>query len=250
MEIVTEEEKTNVAPEGNENKTNADQQMFELDGVVENASSTKPVVETHKYEKKLSPREIKAKREAEHKARLKAEKEQLKKMQKEQKSTGKSGKNKKVIVTLIIFALLIGGFTVMYFKNPQFLRKSQHAQSIANEEIVVDTVFQDTVVEQEEQPETVEQPVSTKKTNSSKISTPCWIISYASITKESKAAVEVKKLVEKGYISGYYWIPDYDATGKQLYKIYVGPFATKNEGQEKLKEIQLLSNDAYLMKLK
>ena len=78
---------------------------------------------------------------------------------------------------------------------------------------------------------------------------PCWVISYASLTKEESAVKEVQRLKTKGYKAGYYYIPDYKPGGHTLYKIYIGPFNTANEPNSIIAAIKQLSKDAYILKV-
>lgn len=272
---MTEEEKTNqTTGAGEQKKEEQDRSMIELDGTVESAVPKPSDSEEHKHEKKLSPRELKHKRELEHKARLKAEKEQLRKIQRELNPGGEKKKKMVMLVCIAaVFIILLGGFSVVYFKFPHLIPgKSLHKSNILIDEstIIIDTVYEDSLVDLEEIPDMEMSETNTeikpakkvsrqnkeavkqtqkKAAGNGKLSTPCWIISFASISSENKASKEVKNLVDKGYLSGYYWIPDYDASGKRLFKVYVGPFASKAEGREKLQAIQSLSPTAYLMKL-
>jgi len=275
--VVEEDETTNNSSQGNagssEQKAQQDPNLIELDGMVENAEEQNSKAKTiaQKPEKRLSPRELKAKREAEHKAKMKAEKELLKKIKKDQAKTSgaDNGKGKKMLVVVAIFAVIAGCFTFVYFKNPKlFGKKAPVGAELANvsDSLVIDTVFKDSVVETDAIPDmegetpkakatTTAKPEKTgsKKNNakpaSANLNSTCWLISYSSIASDAVAAKDVKMLADKGFTAGFYWIPDKNPDGKKLYKVYVGPFTTKADAKEKLPSVQALSPGAYILKL-
>ena len=51
-----------------------------------------------------------------------------------------------------------------------------------------------------------------------------------------------------GYDAGIYWIPKYFTGGRELFKVYVGPYKTPEEAQAILPAIKKLQPDAYVMK--
>lgn len=81
------------------------------------------------------------------------------------------------------------------------------------------------------------------------INGPCWIVSYSSIKDENIASKGVKKLLDKGFIGGYYWMPELDPNAKQLFKVYSGPYTSEAEARAKQREIVVFNQDAYVMKL-
>jgi len=78
---------------------------------------------------------------------------------------------------------------------------------------------------------------------------PCVVISFASLTNEKDAKQLASKLKNRGYKAGYYFIPDVVPSGKQLYKVYVGPYANENEPQQMLATLKSQQKDAYILKI-
>ncbi len=77
-----------------------------------------------------------------------------------------------------------------------------------------------------------------------------YIISYSSVSSETMAIKILSEVKSKGYNnSGYYYIPDYDPSGKQLFKVYIGPFSSLESSQITLTKIKALSPGAYAYKL-
>jgi hypothetical protein len=82
----------------------------------------------------------------------------------------------------------------------------------------------------------------------SKLQTPCWVIGYASVSKEAVAIKTVAQL--SGKKCGYYWIPDYVANGPKMFKVFIGPFTTKEAAQAELPAIKTEVPAAYVMEVK
>ncbi len=83
--------------------------------------------------------------------------------------------------------------------------------------------------------------------NVSQFKTPVWLISYASVSKNTNAITAVKKLREMGNSAGYYWMPDYAENAPQMYKVYIGPFDTKSQAEAHVASIQELEPHAYVL---
>ena len=80
--------------------------------------------------------------------------------------------------------------------------------------------------------------------------TPCWVISYSSVSSEATAIKNVAKLTTSEKKCGYYWIPDYSASGPKLFKIYIGPFTSKDAALAELPAIQTEASGAYVTEVK
>lgn len=77
-----------------------------------------------------------------------------------------------------------------------------------------------------------------------------YVISYSSVSSEIVAKRTLEELQAKGYNnSGYYYIPDYDPTGKPLFKVYVGPFSSVESLQATLAKVKTISPGAYHLRL-
>ena len=83
--------------------------------------------------------------------------------------------------------------------------------------------------------------------NIQQFDTPAWIISYASVSKNTNAIASVKKLRDLGNSAGYYWMPDYAEGAPQMYKVYIGPFASKAQAEAHITSIQNLEPNAYVL---
>ena len=94
--------------------------------------------------------------------------------------------------------------------------------------------------------ESKSEPLAGRKTT---LNGPCWIVSFSSVKDEKVASKGVKKLVDKGFLGGYYWMPDVDPNAKQLYKVYSGPYTSEAEARAKQRDIAAFNEDAYVMKL-
>jgi len=179
----------------------------------------------------------------------------------------KKKSRKKIFVSLLLLVVLglVGYFA---YKYTGVFRASQNEIDTVNTQVnVVDSssLDSDSIVEEENYAvdenqieknaeEVIEDNLkksskSSKPTNSGKLTTPCWLISYSSVAKKSNAVSNVEMLKSKGIKAGYYFMPDYKSDAKELYKIYVGPYTSKGEAQANLSEVSNLSPGAYVFKL-
>ncbi len=83
-----------------------------------------------------------------------------------------------------------------------------------------------------------------------KLKTPCFIISCSAVSSEWDARSQAESLSRKGFQAGYLWIPDYDASGKKLFKVYVGSFRTRTEAESALPRVKTVISSAYVQLLK
>jgi len=226
-------------------------------------------------DRKKQLKDLKAKKEAEYKAKLKEEKNRQKLENGE--SVSSSGK-KRMVIVLVVFIVLAGAFSALYFLRPGLFHFSSKRVPESINANIDTTAVSDTAVktsdstinasvqtnetDQQTQNDTkttvkeqtvsksVEnqntEPISSKKSD---LNSNCWIISFASVKEEKAASKGAKEVVDKGFIGGYYWIPDKDPNGKALFKIYVGPYRTENQAQEALPKIKELSPSAYVLKI-
>ena len=290
------EEKIDNQPLSNEEnapkaEVTTEQSLIEIDGSVESSEKAKPL---SPQAKKNKLKEMKAKKEAEYKAKQKEEKLRLKELRKLEKAQNGGKKlNFKLILPIIAFLLLGGAFAFIYFKKPDLLKKlipgkhkenvvlvnsdsavAPEANSLAAEEQAAEATDTKAEVTKETEsvaePQTIAQPEPqavpepvvkekpAKKESSSsepfvgkatKLNGPCWIVSFSSVQDEKVASKGVKKLVDKGFLGGYYWMPDVTPGAKQLFKVYSGPYTSEADARTKQREIVEFNNDAYVMKL-
>lgn len=278
------EEKIEDKPLGNEeNKPQTEaSNLIEIEGTVEKA---KPQTI---QDKKQRLKELKAQKEAEYKAKQKEEKQRLKEQKRAEKAnnsaeTGSgSSKKKLIIIVLVIFIAIAGAASYVYFMKPELLKnilpgKHQDEKQLLNTDSlsmsetpaatdslpaqtdtmqtpVPEATTSTTTPAPEPTPEKVSEPVQSSETHKASkgasINGPCWVISYASVSDEKLASKGVKEVVDKGFIGGYYWIPDFDPNGKQMFKIYVGPFTSEADARAKLPEVVSSSPGAYIVKIK
>ncbi len=120
------------------------------------------------------------------------------------------------------------------------------------EEKVVETITE-TLKTQPAATKEVAAPEPAKKeriVTKGKLQTPCWIISYSSISNEAVAIKTVATLSTQGKKCGYYWIPDYVSGGPKLFKVYIGPYSTKEEAASDLPAIKQDVSGAYVAEVK
>lgn len=80
--------------------------------------------------------------------------------------------------------------------------------------------------------------------------TPFYIVSISAVSKK-EYAIKGALRIQKDQLNGnFLWIPDYSPNGKKLYKIYVGPFASKLEAQKKKEEISSKYPGCYVQTIK
>lgn len=75
---------------------------------------------------------------------------------------------------------------------------------------------------------------------------PYYIINVAAVKTESEAKNKALEILNKGYKSGYLWIPEYASlSGANFYSIYIGPFATQYECEVATEEYRKKHPEAY-----
>lgn len=76
-------------------------------------------------------------------------------------------------------------------------------------------------------------------------------IGYGAVTTEEMARTQATELRRKGFDkAGYFFIPDYYPGGKELYRVFVGPFDTEQEAEESAVNVRSESPSAYTFYLK
>ncbi|HON51649.1 MAG TPA: SPOR domain-containing protein [Bacteroidales bacterium] len=128
---------------------------------------------------------------------------------------------------------------------------TQNSSSVPEEEVVktiTKTLESQTPVKKNTQ-QTDSQPIDRVVTKG-KLQTPCWIISYSSISNEATAIKTVATLSTQGKKCGYYWIPDYVSNGPKLFKVYIGPYNTKDAALTDLPQIKGEVSGAYVTEVK
>lgn len=132
----------------------------------------------------------------------------------------------------------------------------QTEKTIVEEKKQDDIVVKEITKTLESQPAPKKEVTKTESTakerivTKGKLQTPCWIISYSSISNEAAAIKTVATLSSQGIKSGYYWIPDYVTGGPKLFKVYVGPFQNKDAALSQLPQIKENASGAYVTEVK
>lgn len=76
------------------------------------------------------------------------------------------------------------------------------------------------------------------------------LIGCYAVAAESAAVAKANFLKEKGFNSGYFFIPDYEPEGKKLFRVYAGPFPDQKTAKVSLAEIQKFRETAYIFKVR
>lgn len=130
----------------------------------------------------------------------------------------------------------------------------ENIESTNEDDKILDAITEELQVK-EASPAPAKKPAAAKKpaqeniVTKGKLPTPCWVISYASVSKEARAIKAVANLSMQNIRAGYYWIPDYQPQGAQLFKVYVGPFQSKDEAAEQLAAVKELVSEAFITKV-
>jgi len=78
-----------------------------------------------------------------------------------------------------------------------------------------------------------------------------FYIGCAAVSTESMAKSKAEELRRQGFENaGYFYIPDYDPTGKNFYRIYVGPFASMQDAETMAESVRAAIPDAYCFQLR
>lgn len=109
-----------------------------------------------------------------------------------------------------------------------------------------------------EQPSSVAKPAPKQPESTTDDSAPAgeiqrkkYYIGYAAVASEATAKTMAAELRRKGFDSAtYFYIPDYDPGGKNLYRICVGPFSTLEQAEEMAVNVRSENPSAYSFYLK
>lgn len=163
-----------------------------------------------------------------------------------QKSKNKTEKKGSALPIFIVLLLGVCGGVWYYYSQPK--EESVVAQQPKEEPVVVkeepkavepEPVVIDTVPPQ--------APVPPPARIATKYKVPKgWLVGYRATPDEAEA---IKTVAELSFVDsipcGYYWINDV-RKGSNLFKIYIGPYDTKEEAQAVLPSIQMKRADAHV----
>jgi LysM repeat protein len=89
-----------------------------------------------------------------------------------------------------------------------------------------------------------------KESTQNRISSQTVLIGCYAVVNESDAIVLTNRLKEKGYDSGYFYIPNYEEEGKKMYRVFTGPYPDQKSARVILAEIQKFREKAYIFKVR
>lgn len=78
---------------------------------------------------------------------------------------------------------------------------------------------------------------------------PCYVISHSAYSTEQTAKQIKAKMTQKGFKVGYFYIPDLQPGGKPLFKVFVGPFTSRQDAEKILVSVKKENSAAYVTKL-
>ncbi len=187
-----------------------------------------------------------------------------------------NNKSKIFLYIAILVVALVGGFGTYILTSQKetlaswFSYKEKIDKEIKTSEITSKAKNKDEKIEKEitdvSSSEYVEKDIDKKilekeietKTASSKnsgnssgtLQTPCWVIVFASVAIENNAKNAIKRLAKEGLRAGYFWTPDLIPTGAELFKVYVGPYNSKEEAKKNILLVKDMENEAFVMHIK
>jgi cell division protein FtsN len=208
----------------------------------------------------------------------------------EGEDTGPNKKTRRIVgISLIALAVIIVAVVVYFIVNPDSWRTitgSSQTTEANGEKIDIPEDNSNVLTEEdanfdenkeategktkveEVTPEKTNEPVTTTTTttNTTKsektevktepavdkwgLKRPCFVISAGNFSTEDKAKVEKAKLVKNGFKSGYFYIPDYQSDGQPLFKVYVGPFKTRDEADKLKASVKKVQPGAFTSEVK
>ena len=78
---------------------------------------------------------------------------------------------------------------------------------------------------------------------------PCFVISHSAYSTEETAKQIKAKMSQKGFKTGYFYIPDLQPGGKPLFKVFVGPFNSREDAEKILASLKKDNSAAYVTRL-
>lgn len=176
----------------------------------------------------------------------------------EEQNEEKSRKGLIVVIVLLLLLLLLGvaGALGYYFKK---LKPAIEEKPAVDTVLVHDTVFVEPVVDTLPVVDTVvvedtvvapAAPVQYdgggRVAGKNKVPTRGYLIGYRATADEVEAIKTVAELTQvEGLPCGYYWIND-ARKGKNMFKVYIGPYNTEEEVQQMLPVIKEKMPDAHI----
>lgn len=118
-----------------------------------------------------------------------------------------------------------------------------------NKEDHEETDYEDELFDETPEKETTSTETNKTLLEPGELHTPCYVIGYSAVAQKSLAKQQATTLNNKGFKSGYYYIPDHFAGGKALYKVYVGPFNSQSEAEQSLASVQQYNPGSYVLRV-
>jgi len=127
------------------------------------------------------------------------------------------------------------------------VKEDKSADANKDAKATTDNVAKDTKAVKEEPKTTTVKETPSKSTSGSDwgLKRPANIISYGSFKEEAKAKAEVEKLKGQSLNAAYFLMSDIQKGKPNLYKVYVGPFASAKEAKAKLAAVKKVSDKAF-----
>lgn len=155
-------------------------------------------------------------------------------------------------ILLLLLLLLIGGALWYYYTQ---YNKPTETPVVEEKESPVDTTSKKViapepmVIDDVPEPDSseIEKPYIPERIASPNKVPSGWVIGYKATPDEVLA---IKTVAELSYVDelpcGYYWIPDSRKNGQKMFKIYIGPYKTKEDAEAILPKIKEKMADAHV----
>jgi hypothetical protein len=100
-------------------------------------------------------------------------------------------------------------------------------------------------------PESISKSSVLKQQNSiSNTFSGAYLIGCYAVSEEEKAKQLASVLRSKNFEAGYFFIPDYEPSGSRTYRVYIGPFLSRDLALQELSNAQQYIKEAYIVNMK
>jgi cell division septation protein DedD len=101
------------------------------------------------------------------------------------------------------------------------------------------------------EPEPISKSSVLKQQNSiSNTFSGAYLIGCYAVSEEKKAKQLVSVLRSKNFEAGYFFIPDYEPSGSRMYRVYIGPFLSRDLALQELSNTKQYIKEAYIVNMK
>ncbi len=77
-----------------------------------------------------------------------------------------------------------------------------------------------------------------------------YLIGCYAVSEEEKAKQLANVLRAKNFEAGYFFIPDYEPSGSRMYRVYIGPFLSRDLALQELSNTKQYIKEAYIVNMK